>query len=235
MLVLMKIMLEFCLKMMTFRSVKQYHYQVISDQIFMRLNKLYKTTEYTSLNYPIKISGGICVECCNRTSGETLISFAIPREDGIAVIKNFDLSCLDFFKDHICYITRYSIVNNFHSVAYFNNGKITKFYFILAISSASIPRKDNNYVELSITTDDQFQPLEIVKKLCIYSPTSLVSKQLIKNNVSFDDEIELIKLKAQSENPEINVLIPEINTPSAYDFNSDDFNNRLLLVAMMES
>lgn len=120
-------------------------------------------------------------------------------------------------------------------MAYFNNGKITKFYFILAISSASIPRKDNNYVELSITTDDQFQPMEIVKKICIYSPTSLVSKHLIKNNVSFDDEIELIKLKAQSENPEINVLIPEINTPSAYDFNSDDFNNRLLLVAMMES
>lgn len=235
MLLLMRSLLEFCLKMMTFRTIKKYHYRVIIEQIFMRLNKLYNTTEYTSLNYPMKVSGNIFFECCNRASGETLISFAIPWEDRIAVIKNFDLSCLDFFKDHFCYITRYSTINNFHSVAYFNNGKITRFCFIMTICSASSPRKDNNYVELSITTDDQFHPLEIVNKLCVYSPVCLIDKHLIKNNVSFADELELIKLKVQSQNPEINILIPEINTPSAYDFNSDDFNNRLLLVSMLES
>lgn len=233
MLDFMKFMFEFCLRIMRFRSIKKYRYQVIVDQILSRLNKLHNTNEYNFLEYPMRLSGNFSAEYYNRTTGKTLISFS-SRENGVAFIENFDVSCLDFLKDHVCYIARYSRINNFHSFARFNNGKVTGFCFVITINSNLNPRKDNNYIELTITTDDQFCPVGIVRKLCIASPVAVISRHLIKNNVSFEDELQLIKLKVQSQNPEINHLVPEINTPSAYDFNSEDLKSRLLMVEMME-
>lgn len=235
MLILMRFVLEFCLKLMMLKAVKRYSYQAIVDQILSSLNDLYNTDEYTSIRYPMRLSNTLVAEYYNHLDDKKLISFSLPHKDGEAIIENFDLTCLECLKPYLHYITRYSKVDNFHSVAYFNNGKVIGFNFVLNIYYPYHPRKYDDYIELSITTDVQFNLVKIVRKLCVYSAYKTFSKQLIKNDVSFDDELQLVKLKIQSQNQEINRLMPEINTPSAYDFNSDDFKNRLLLVSMMES
>jgi hypothetical protein len=234
MLVLMKMGLDFFLKLIMLSAVKRYKYKAVVDQILSSLNKLYNTDEYTKAEYPMRLSDNLVAEYYNPLNDKNIVTFSLPERNGKAYIENFDLSCLEFLKNHLFYITRYSKVDHIHTIAYYNNGKIIEFNFFLNIYYPYHPKKVDNYIELSITTDIQFNLVNLVRKSCLYSENKKFSKHLIKNNVSFEDELNLVKLKIQSQNPEINRLIPEINTPSAYDFNSEDLKNRLLMVEMME-
>lgn len=234
MLVLMQLGLDFFLKLIMLSAVKRYNYKAVVEQILSSLNKLYNTDEYTSVQYPMRLSDNLVAEYYNPLTDKKVISFSSPVRNGKAYIENFDLSYLDFLNQHLSYITRYSKVDHIHTIAYYNNGKITEFNFILNIYYPYHPKKVDNYIELSITTDIQFDLVNLVRSSCLYSKNKTFSRYLIKNNVSFDEELNLVKLKVQSQNPEINKLIPEINTPSAYDFNSEDLKSRLLMVEMME-
>lgn len=53
-------------------------------------------------------------------------------------------------------------------------------------------------------------------------------------NMTFNELSLLLYLEVLTDRDEIHALLPEIKTPSAYDFNSVDFQQRLLLVEMME-
>lgn len=234
MLVLMKKGLDFFLKLNMLSAVKRYNYRTIVEQILSSLNKLYNTDEYTSLQYPMRLSDNLVAEYYHPLNDKNIITFSLPQRNGKAYIENFDLSYLDFLKPYLLYITRYSKVDHIHTIAYYNNEKITEFSFVLNIYYPYHPKKVDNYIELSITTDIEFNLVNLVRKSCLYSENKKFSKHLIKNNVSFEDELKLVKLKVLSQNPEIDRLIPEINTPSAYDFNSEDLKSRLLMVEMME-
>jgi len=234
MLVLMQMGLYFCLKLIMLSAVKRYNYKAVVEQILSSLNKLYNTNEYRYSQYSMRLSDNLVAEYYNLLDDKKLISFSSPQKEGEAAIDNFNLTYLDCLKPYLHYITRYSKVDNFHSVAYFSNGKVTGFNFVLNIYYPYDPRKYDSYIKLSLTTDEEFVLVSLDRTLCLYSKNKTFSRYLIKNNVSFDEELNLVKLKIQSQNPEINRLIPEINTPSAYDFNSEDLKSRLLMVEMME-
>lgn len=234
MLVLMKMGLDFFLKLIMLSAVKRYNYKAVVDQILTSLNKLYNTNEYISEQYSMRLSDNLVAEYYNKLDDKKLISFSLPQKEGEASIENFKLTHLDCLKPYIYHITRYSKVDNFHSVAYFNNGNVIGFNFVLNIYYPYHPRKYDTYIKLSITTDEQFNLVNLERTLCLYSENKKFTRYLIENNIPFDDELNLVKLKIQSQNPEIDRLIPEINTPSAYDFNSEDLKSRLLMVEMME-
>lgn len=62
MLVLMKKGLDFFLKLNMLSAVKRYNYRTIVEQILSSLNKLYNTDEYTSLQYPMRLSDNLVAE-----------------------------------------------------------------------------------------------------------------------------------------------------------------------------
>lgn len=92
------------------------------------------------------------------------------------------------------------------------------------------PSKTLLYVELTQNLDiiniQKIIPNDDIRAMLRYVKTY--------KHMTFDEVSLLLYLELLTDREDIHALIPEIKTPSAYDFNSDEFKQRLLLVEMME-
>lgn len=114
---------------------------------------------------------------------------------------------------------------------YFKNYKITSVRLELKLNH-HIFQNSEILLNLELTSSldiTNIQKIESKGSMC-----SFFEDLTIYKDISFEDVSLLLYLKTVTEQSVINDLLPEINTPSAYDFKSDNFQQRLLLVEMMK-
>jgi hypothetical protein len=96
----------------------------------------------------------------------------------------------------------------------------------------SQPARYRYIIQVEFTPD--FKVVSIQKINHDDDVTQMLQTKKTYKDFPLSDFLLLVYLKMLSNREDINALLPEINTPSAYDFNSDDFQQRLVLVEMME-
>lgn len=122
---------------------------------------------------------------------------------------------------------------------HFENHKISKLTLRILFYSLDNMSRFNGVLNSTGILQIELTPnFEIVKVQKFINNNNDIT-EMLKSSKFYDvmsfDEISLIMyLENIKDREDIHALLPEIRIPSAYDFTSDDFKNRLLLVEMME-
>lgn len=99
---------------------------------------------------------------------------------------------------------------------------------------ASFKDKDGNMGSINLLFNNEFVLIDLSVRVCqINSRREYLIDITKKRNMlsSFEDEVFLLQA-ALNKNASIQELLPEFYTPSAYDFNSVDFKNRMSVYDM---
>lgn len=195
-------------------------------------NTMYNTDSFSSVNYKRVFNELITVDYCNSHTGAVFVTFLSTSRRGYVYLGAFDVMQLSYFDKYFKLILKYNKIN-IQSSASYSDGAINGFKFVVKIYYSHRPYIDEKYIEYTIKTNNNFEINHMEKRSVTITRSSKDSLKFV-DLLSFEEEMMLVILKFQSHNSEINQLLPEINTPAAYNFYSDEFQQRLLIASMIE-
>jgi hypothetical protein len=195
-------------------------------------NTMHKTDSFSSTNYKRVFDELITLDYCHSHTGSVFVTFLSTSRRGFVYLATFDVMHLAYFKKYFNLILKYNKIN-VQSLADYSDGSINGFKFIVKIYYLHRPYIDEKYIEYTIKTNNDFEIKHMEKNAVTITRIRKNSLKIV-DLLSFEEEMMLVILKFQANNSEINQLLPEINTPSAYNFCSDEFQQRLLIASMIE-
>lgn len=117
--------------------------------------------------------------------------------------------------------------------------KLSLIHHYLEISPNEDNKKRSNirnpiYTDIIISLDGTYNIISVFKELYDLSDMygNRISMDEYPANYYLNDFFQAIIIEEMIKNKEIIEILPELVIPSAYDFNSDDFNGRLLISEM---
>ena len=151
-------------------------------------------------------------------------------------IKKFERFCSDVESNYSSISERWSLN--------YKNKKINSITCALTIIPDYKNHRNRNIdgVKLGIVFDHDFNIVSIIKqnftkvtsKYCDETCSIPVFSSVIENDILLNTELLLIKLAIASDNSPLLDIFPEYYKPTVYDYSSLEFEQRLLLLEMME-
>lgn len=210
----------------------------VKDELCRLLNKVYETDYYEETNFIAHIQTKLPPYYTNVLTDELFITYFYYSYGAIRYNKSTMLQLYDLKLKRIKKLSHYMNTINLYGFSDENwimthsRGKIDNLFCTLTIQKDVDEYSDISDSVYYFELNNQFEFIKIRKKITGYNELDTFIEH--DRGLSVDDELELIALKTRTFNKEFYDMLPEINIPSAYDFNSDDFNNRLILVKMIE-
>lgn len=201
------------------------------------LNKLYEQDILKPEDYLIKYRIFKGFFFYHKDTKKVILNSASIGKKGSATIAISNRTDADILEPLFCDLLVYKIIND-HLYLNFNKGKITYLSWMISLipkSKEKYGQEENPAIDLTISFN---RKLEIVRTSKEYYDFSEMHGHQISESITYKplplkEELFLILIEEQMKNPDAYALLPEFHTPSAYDFQSDDFKNRLLIISMI--
>lgn len=210
----------------------------VKDELCCLLNKIYETDYYEKTNFIAHIQTDLTPYYTNVLTDELFFTYFYNSYGAIRYNKSTMLQLHDLKMKRIKKLSHYMNTINFYGfsseswIMTHRYGKIDSFFCTLIVQKDEDVYSDISDIVYIFELNNQFEFIKIKKKVTGDNELDTFMQQ--DRGLSIYDELELIAFKTRTFNKEFYDMLPEINIPSAYDFNSDDFNNRLILVKMIE-
>ena len=121
---------------------------------------------------------------------------------------------------------------------YFKKGELTLIQVIIELNTRLEPHINPYHVKsrffVLIELTPSFELIDIRRVRMNNEFENIVNRKKYYSGLSVKDFFYLFHLTTIKTNALVIELLPELSIPSAYDFNSDDFQQRLLLLEMLD-
>lgn len=211
------------------------------SNIFLVLNKFYNV-EFNEENYILDNS--ILSETKILKRGNELSLFASCQKEKKGVCfqilvarYNNDFGYPITMQKSLHKLSKLFKIEQFFNI-HFENHKISKLTLRILFYSLDNQSRFNGVLNstgiLQIELTPNFEIVKVQKFINNNDITEMLKSSKFYDGMPFDEIALIIYLESLKDREDIHELLPEIRIPSVYDFASDDFKNRLLLVEMME-
>jgi hypothetical protein len=214
-------------------AARLYKFNNLTLDAVKAINGIYLEDKYIPSDYSYRVSSnGVIIY--HSKFRQHLMSSLIVKKQGMLHTVNVDLKSTIIYNEFFETLEKYCTFKT-SARFFYDNGKVTETHISIHIMSKSVELSVN--LDVGIYLDIQLNASHEITRItkCYRNITGFYDISVSSgHNVSLMDDVFLALLYYQSQNPVIRELLPEINIPSAYDFNSDEFNGRLQLASIIE-